>query len=124
MSEGVEEDLPQVTSDIPDEEPDKAMEIFPPIMFFGSDEENDLLDMRPVPVEADREEEPAPKDSSAPESADTSDSTDPEEPLEPETLEETVPVEKDSGQPKESESGPPTSSSKTPAGKAKQTAST
>lgn len=121
MSEGTEEDMPTPTVELEALKVDEAMEVFPPIMFFGSDEENDLLDMRPVPVEADREEEPAPKDLSAQESADTSDSM---ENLEPETSEETVPVEKDNGQPKESESGPPTSSSKTSAGKAKQTAST
>ena len=117
MSEGVEEDLPQATSDIPDVEPDKAMEIAPPVMFFGGDDEYDILDMRPVPVEAERDEEPAPKGSSAQESASILE-------FQEEVLEETAPVEKDSGQPKESESGPQTSSSKTSPGKAKQTAST
>ena len=117
MSESVEGGMPQVASDIPVVEPDKAMEVLPPIMFFGDADEYDLLDLRPVPVEAQRElEEVSPKDSSAQESVSILD-------FQQEVLEETVPVEKDSGQPKESESGQQTSSSKTPAGKAKQTAS-
>lgn len=117
MSKGSEEDMPTPTTEPEARKVDEAMEIFPPVMFFGSDEENDLLDMRPNPVEAERDEEPTPKDSSAQESADILD-------FQEEVLEKTAPVEKDSGQPKESESGPQTSSSKTSAGKAKQTAST
>jgi hypothetical protein len=115
----IEEDLPRFMADISDEKLAKARDIAPPILFFGEEDTYDFLDLRPVQVESEREEEPPPKDLSAQESVDTSDSTD----LEP-SPEETAPVEKDSGQPKESESGPQTSSSKTPAGKKTQTAST
>lgn len=117
MNQGQEDGLSEATPSTPTPESPESKEIFPPIMLFGSEEEYDLLDLRPVLVESSREEEPAPKDSSAQESADSSKSTE-------ETPEETVSVEKDSGQPKGNESGQQTSSSKTPAGKAKQTAST
>lgn len=116
MSEGTEDDMPTPTAEPEAPKVDEAVQVMPPIMFFGSDEEFDYLDMRPVPIEAERDEEPAPKDSSAQESASILD-------FQEEVLEETVPVEKDNGQPKESESGQQTSSSKTPPGKAKQTAS-
>lgn len=124
MSEN-EGDMPEVAAPVPEVKEDKAREIPSPVVFFGSDEEYDYLDLRAVPVEKDRPEPEVevelestdPKDSSAQESADTSDST--EKPPEGD-----APVEKDSTPSKENESGQQASSSPTPAGKSKQTVET
>ena len=116
MSEAQEEGLAPVLDDEPQvQQAAKEPSEIEPVVFFDKD---DLFDFRPVQIGNDWPEEPAPKDSSAPESADSSEESSQEVP------EETVPAEKANGQPKANESGKPTSSKPTPAGKDKQTAST